>query len=124
MEKPLRKATLNGIVPLCGAWVLSTAAGLVVPGIAFADGEPPAFAESTQEKSILTFTGRVERVELEGGFWGIVTDDGQKLDPGKLPETVQVDGLRVQGRAQVLTDVMTIRMWGTPVELLEITPSP
>jgi len=109
---------------LCAVCVLCGAGGFTASGIAMADGEPPALAASAPERKTITFTGRIERLELEGGFWGVITDDGQKLDPGTLPQSMQVDGLRVQGRAQPLTDVMTIRMWGTPVELLEIEPAP
>jgi hypothetical protein len=70
------------------------------------------------------FKGRVIEVQLEGGFFGIVTDEGNKLDPSNLPAALRVDGQRVQGRARELGNVMTIRMWGTPVDILEIRPAP
>lgn len=106
------------------ASLLCAGAGFVTSATVVADGEPPALVESGSVDKIITFEGRIERMELEGGFWGVVTDDGQRLDPGSLPQSVQVEGLRVQGRAQPLTDIMTIRMWGTPVKLLEIKPVP
>lgn len=64
--------------------------------------------------------GTITYLDLEGGFYGLVTDDGEKYDPLALEEAFQQDGLRVRFRVRVRTDVMTIRMWGTPVEVIEM----
>lgn len=40
-------------------------------------------AANAGEQKILT--GVVKHIELEGGFFGIVGDDGQKYDPVNLP---------------------------------------
>ena len=65
-------------------------------------------------------TGTVQRVEIEGGFYGIVADDGAKYDPSNLAAEFQHDGLRVKFTVRIREGVMTIRMWGTPVEVLSI----
>lgn len=103
--------------------MVGCAAG-AMPGAVSADGKPEPVETVELDAQTLSFTGRVEKVDLEGGFFGIITDDGRKLDPGGLPASVQRHGQRVQGKARVLTDVMTIRMWGTAVEILEISPAP
>lgn len=64
--------------------------------------------------------GTVTYVDLEGGFYGIVTDDGRNYLPGNLSEEYRTDGLRVQFSADVQGDVTGIQMWGTPVEIRSI----
>lgn len=64
--------------------------------------------------------GTVQFIELEGGFYGIVTDDGKKYLPLTLGEPFQQDGLRVAFTARVRNDMASIYMWGTLVEIVEI----
>ncbi|MCS7242333.1 MAG: hypothetical protein NZ706_06645, partial [Candidatus Caldatribacterium sp.] len=40
-------------------------------------------------------TGTVVYVPLEGGFFGILGDNGVQYEPVNLPEEFRVDGLRV-----------------------------
>ena len=65
-------------------------------------------------------TGTVRRIDLEGGFYGIETDDGAKLDPVDLPAEFQQDGLRVRARVEELKDRVSFRMWGSLVRILSI----
>jgi hypothetical protein len=65
-------------------------------------------------------SGTVKYVGLEGGFWGIVADDGQKYDPVNLPKDYQKDGMKVKFRAQEIEDVASIHMWGKIIRILEI----
>ncbi len=80
--------------------------------------------EGAGEAGMPDFEARVVRVPLEGGFWGLVADDGRRFDPGALPRELQQEGLRVRVRAEPLGGVAGIRMWGTPVRVLEISPLP
>ncbi len=64
-------------------------------------------------------TGTVHYIELEGGFFGIITDDEKKLLPLNLPDALKVDGIKISFIAKH-AQVMTIQMWGIPVELLEV----
>jgi hypothetical protein len=63
--------------------------------------------------------GTVSHQEMEGGFYGLVADDGAKYDPGTLPAEFQKDGLRVRFVARK-TGAMTMRMWGTAVAVESI----
>lgn len=72
------------------------------------------------EADVIAFSGKVIWLDLEGGFWGIETAQGKQLLPMALPEAFKKDGLQVRGQFLVLKDVMTIQMWGTPVELSHI----
>ncbi|MFH0769521.1 MAG: hypothetical protein V1932_08185 [Chloroflexota bacterium] len=72
------------------------------------------------DKDIVSQTGAVKLINLEGGFYGIVGDDGKNYDPANLSQEFRVDGLRVSFEAKILKDVATTRMWGTPVEIIKI----
>lgn len=64
--------------------------------------------------------GTIVFIDLEGGFYGIVTDDGERYLPLDLPADYRNDGLRVRFSADVANDTATIQQWGTPVEIVEI----
>lgn len=60
--------------------------------------------------------GKVIKVNLEGGFWGIVDDAGQEWLPINMPEQLKVDGAAVEISAQEV-DVMSMFNWGTAIEI-------
>lgn len=70
--------------------------------------------------NVIEATGTVQYIDLEGGFFGLVADDGSRYDPAGLPEAFQEDGLRVEFRAEPREGVMTTRMWGQIVRVIEI----
>jgi len=65
-------------------------------------------------------TGTVTYIDLEGGFYGIVADDGMPYLPSGLAEDYRVDGLRLTFVAEVQEGVATIQQWGTPVEIIAV----
>lgn len=65
--------------------------------------------------------GTVRYMNLEGGFWGIVADNGQKILPKNFPEEYRKDGLRLSFSAQEITGMMTIQQWGTLSNLSNIS---
>lgn len=68
----------------------------------------------------ITFSGIVTYVDLEGGFWGFIADDGTKYLPVNLPPDPGLqEGQRVEVTA-VPVDVSTIQMWGTPIRVLQL----
>ncbi len=79
-----------------------------------------AAIERIDGEGIIAADGTVTYVDLEGGFYGIVADDGSQYLPANLPEEFAVDGKRVRFTAEVRQDVVTIQMWGIPVEILTI----
>ncbi len=64
--------------------------------------------------------GEVTYIDLEGGFYGIITEQGQKLDPTNLPEEYKEDGLEIRFQAEEKEGAFGIRMWGTIVEIADI----
>lgn len=72
------------------------------------------------EPDNLTILGFIKYVELEGGFFGIMTEDGNKYFPEYLEQDFKVDGLNVRVVAKPQEQILGIQMWGTPIEILKI----
>jgi hypothetical protein len=62
----------------------------------------------------------VINVPIEGGFWGLIAEDGTKYDPIELPVEYQIDGLKVDFQVKELEDVGGIHQWGKIVEIIKI----
>jgi hypothetical protein len=94
-------------------------------GCASANGTPVPATSETPEMTESTAThisgsGTVRFLTIEGGFWGIVGDDGENYDPLALDPAFQKEGLRVRFEAVPETDMMSTRMWGTLITLVRI----
>ncbi|MDH7511097.1 MAG: META domain-containing protein [Methanolinea sp.] len=61
-------------------------------------------------------------VNLEGGFWGIMADDGSRYLPDALPQDCKVNGTKVSFRGFLRQGVSTIQMWGKPLRIVSIQP--
>lgn len=72
------------------------------------------------EPEPITVLGFIKYVELEGGFFGIMTEDGSKYFPEYLEQEFKVDGLKVRLLAKPQEQILGIQMWGTPIEILKI----
>jgi len=68
-----------------------------------------------KEKTMLP--GTVRYISVEGGFYGIVGDDGKRYDPVNLSASFRENNLRVRFRGKILKDRVSFHMWG---ELFEI----
>ncbi|HTY53164.1 MAG TPA: protease inhibitor I42 family protein [Methanomicrobiales archaeon] len=69
-------------------------------------------------------SGTVVYQDLEGGFYGIVGDDGKQYDPLNLDAKFRKDGLRVAFDATAVQGIATTHMWGTPVNLSDVDEIP
>jgi hypothetical protein len=72
------------------------------------------------DPDLITHSGTVRWLDLEGGFYGIVADDSTKYDPIDLDARFRRDGLRVRFDARRATNQMSIRQWGTLVTIVRI----
>jgi hypothetical protein len=68
-------------------------------------------------------TGIVIYQDIEGGFYGIMADDGTRYLPLNLGDEYQIDGLSVRFSGTPREDLLTIAQWGTPIELTSIQKS-
>jgi len=108
------------VIRFCGATIVCL--GLLAAGggcHGSSSGRHKAVPSDTVGAQSQVVTGTVRHIEVEGGFYGIVTDDGTNLDPVNLPEEFQEDGLRLEARVVPLRDRVSIHMWGTPVRIIE-----
>lgn len=64
--------------------------------------------------------GTVKYIELEGGFYGIITDENESLDPINLGAVFQSDGKRIEFTYKVRSDLVSFHMWGKIVELQSV----
>lgn len=77
-------------------------------------------ATISPQEGIMMNQGTVRYIDLEGGFWGIITDDGRKILPKNLASEHRKDGLRLSFKAQEITGMMTIQQWGSLSKLSDI----
>jgi hypothetical protein len=75
---------------------------------------------ATGNKQTKSVTGTVRFFGFEGGFYGLRGDDSVTYDPTNLPKDFQVDGLRVQSRLNVRSDLGDTHMVGPIVDIVEI----
>jgi len=94
---------------------MSVAALLVVLPVAC----HPTGAEK-QTVNTFTFDGRVVRVSIEGGFFGLVDRQGNRYLPDRLPAAMRRHNLPVRVRARLLPPAPSYRMWGRRIQLEEI----
>ncbi|MFZ0456038.1 MAG: hypothetical protein WCE54_18580 [Ignavibacteriaceae bacterium] len=71
-------------------------------------------------KASLEDIGTIKYVNLEGGFYGIVSDNGQKLDPVNLKDEFKKDGLRVKFVYSLKKRGSNIHQWGEVIEIISI----
>lgn len=71
------------------------------------------------ETELLSGKGRVIFNELEGGFYAILGDDGNRFDPHPMLEGWE-DGTRVRYEVRTKPGSMCFHMWGKIVEIITI----
>ena len=71
-------------------------------------------------KVSLEDTGTIKYVSLEGGFYGIISDNGKKLDPVNLKSEFKKDGLRVKFVYSLKKGGINIHQWGKIIEIISI----
>ncbi|WKE66957.1 hypothetical protein PVT67_06895 [Gallaecimonas kandeliae] len=70
---------------------------------------------------VISTDGKVIFLPMEGGFFGIVGDDGHKWLPMGLPANMRRHNLRVHVEGRPDPKMMTIQQWGTPLHITQIT---
>ncbi len=65
-------------------------------------------------------TGTIVFLPFEGGFYGIMTADSVKYDPTNLEPGFKKHGLKVKFTARLRSDLRSIHMWGTVVDIISI----
>jgi hypothetical protein len=71
-------------------------------------------------KNIITTEGTIKYIKLEGGFFGIITENGNKYVPINLTRDFQVDEFKVKFEGKLRPDLFSIHMWGKLIEIIKI----
>lgn len=71
----------------------------------------------SSDNSYVNTAGTVRFLTFEGGFFGIIGDDGERYDPLNLGDEFKVDGLRVEFEASICSDCASFHMWGWIVRI-------
>lgn len=75
-------------------------------------------------KDVISGTGTIKLINLEGEFYGIIGDDGKNYEPINLSDEFKKDGLRVRFQVKLTEDIASTHLWGTPVKIIKIEPCP
>lgn len=83
--------------------------------------------EGRAPHAAMRITGTIAFNAFEGGFWGVLGDDGRKYRPTSLPEAFRLEGLRVVIEGE-RSSAVSFHMWGMAIDVhsivaeLEVTP--
>ena len=84
-----------------------------IPEVGFSEKETP-------KEDLIEGTGTIQYIDLEGGFYGIVSDDGESYEVKDIPSEYLEDGLMVKFVAKKSETQASIYQWGIIIEIIEI----
>ncbi len=73
-----------------------------------------------ERRDIISMTGTIKFIDIEGGFYGFLADNGERYFPVNLDQQYKVNNMKVRIEGKIRKNVMTTVMWGTPLEILKI----
>ena len=62
----------------------------------------------------------VKYFDFEGGFYGLLADNGEKYLPMNLSKEYKVEGTVLKVKGHVIKGMMTTTQWGEPFEVSDI----
>jgi hypothetical protein len=80
----------------------------------------PALDDEQNIDEYIVGTGTIQYFDLEGGFYGIVSDDGEQYLPLNLSSEFEEDGLCVQFTVELVEDHFSFIMWGVLVDIIDL----
>ncbi len=76
-------------------------------------------SEQAEVKEV-SFTATVKYMKIEGGFYGLLTKEGQRWLPMNLKNEFRKHGALVKVKGHEIKDMMTIQQWGKPFSITDI----
>ena len=74
-----------------------------------------------QRPTIMHISAQIYYQDIEGGFWGIISDNGSKYVPiDDIPSEFQTDGIHVSADVEIVEMLGTL-MWGQYVKIISIS---
>jgi hypothetical protein len=98
------------IVVSCGFQTITT----------YGSANSPSVASEPSDGQLIDIVGTVVYNDLEGGFWGVITDAGVQYEPMVLQDEFKKNGLKIRFSGVAIKDAGSIYMWGTPIEIRQI----
>lgn len=62
----------------------------------------------------------VRYYDFEGGFYGLITESGDKLLPINLTKKYQLSGTKLKVKGEIIKDMMTIQQWGQAFRIADV----
>ena len=64
--------------------------------------------------------GEVRFFDFEGGFYGLIAENGDKLLPMNLHKDFRQHGAIIEFQGHLIKDMMTIQQWGQVFEITQV----
>ena len=100
--------------------VMAWAAACAPPGV---PANPPESKEAGLSRAVAggeSVRGVLRFFDLEGGFWGLVSDGGERLRVVGPALPAWRDGVRVVARIKRLPPGPSLQQWGEPIEVVDL----
>jgi hypothetical protein len=81
---------------------------------------PKKSLSAKAEPEQISFTATIKYMNLEGGFFGLISKEGKHWLPLNLEKEFQKDGVVIKVTGKAITGMMTIQQWGTPFSITDI----
>lgn len=81
---------------------------------------PPSALDKGSKKVQKWHTGKLQFINLEGGFYGFIGDNGERLLPLGLDKKYRQHGAEIKILGYIDKDIMTIQQWGQPFKVLKV----
>lgn len=75
--------------------------------------------QQKEEAAMIIVTGTVVFKELEGGFYGLDSDDGKKYMPHGMDKSLLKNGMKVRVKGHIMTDMMSFQQYGEMLKVVE-----
>lgn len=75
----------------------------------------PISTISLSESSLISGTGVVVYEDIEGGFYGVISDEGRRFRPQGIPDELKVNGTKIAFSFRPDPETLSVFMWGEPV---------
>lgn len=75
-------------------------------------------APSGSKQNLLTLTGTLRYLQIEGGFFGFESDNGKKYTFKGLEPTLRVANIRLKVTGFIREDIMTTTQYGSVLEVV------
>jgi hypothetical protein len=62
----------------------------------------------------------VKYYDFEGGFYGLISQTGDKLLPMNLAKQYKLQGTILKVKGELIKDMMTIQQWGQPFKISDV----